>query len=861
MTQSSILEQSTFSSGEVSPPLYARVDLQRYTSSLRLCKNMFVKAEGGVTKRPGTKLVAPTKNSTGGVRLIEFEPTTTDTYVIEFGDLYARFHKDGDVVFESATTTVTGVSDGSPNAVFASTGHSLSDGDYVKITSVDVVGTLTGRFCIVDNAGANDFELTDWETGDPVLYAADMSGVSSMVVSVVYEIATPYTAAQVGAIKVTQSVDVLYLAHPDHEPRKMTRTALTPTFQIDQIFFNERLATPSGAGTATWASRAGGGTPTFPNGYGSETYVITAVDTTGTYAESLPSDEFSGPRDSQWASANQECEISLNTLNGGAFQTNSDAFNVYKRVGGVFLFIGQTKVAAFKDPNLVPAITASSPPKESDFFAQTLTYSTGGAGSGTPTLGEIITGQTSGATARIVTVAQGATGVSGTIVVTPLSGVLVVGEDIDGDLAFGGAVNPPDIDTITTDYPSVVTFFEDRLCWAASALKPQTVWTSQSGDYQNLTKSQVPIASDALEFTINARQLNKIFHMAALDRLLLMTSGAVWSASGAGDNEPIAPDNIRVRVQSYNGVEDVAPIFFDDSVIYLEDKAQTVRDLRYEFTSDKYSGNDLSVLARHLFDGYTVLDWCRQQVPYGLIWAARDDGTVLCLTYLREHDVRGWSQHTIGDAVTSMASISGSSEDDVYMVVERGTRRHIEILQSRQYGTDIKDAWFVDDGASGSIYNGKEVHGLWHLEGETLSALVDGNVEEGLVVSDGSVTLTNAPATKVVIGVPFTGEMTTLDINAGANGGSLQAQRRRVSKIFVRLEDTRGVFGSEDGTSPLNELKQQLYIPDSPIDTVSGIVEIVPASEWGRQGRVHLEFPYPLPAEVTAIMPEITVGS
>lgn len=195
------------------------------------------------------------------------------------------------------------------------------------------------------------------------------------------------------------------------------------------------------------------------------------------------------------------------------------------------------------------------------------------------------------------------------------------------------------------------------------------------------------------------------------------------------------------------------------------------------------------------------------------------------------------------------------------MVVERGSRRHVEVMQSRLYGSDIEDAWFVDDGVTGSIYSGKTVFGLWHLEGQTLSALVDGNVEDGLVVANGQITLTNAPTSKVIIGVPFTAEMTTLDINSGSNGGSLQAQRRKVARIFIRVSNTRGVFGAEDGVSPLNEFKEQLYIPDAPIDAKSEVIEVSPSSEWNRQGRVHLEFPYPLPAEVLSIMPEMVVGS
>ena len=860
MTQSAILEQTTFTSGEVSPALYSRVDLQRYTSALRKCLNMFPKAEGGVTKRAGTALVAPTKFTTGGVRLLGFQPTTSDTYVIELGDQYMRFHQNGGLILDaSSAVTVTSITDASGNAQFNAAGHGLAAGQQLFISDNDSVNLLYGRFVkVASSPNTNDFQLEDWETGTAVAYDATMSSATAVVVTKPYEITSPYLAAEVGSVSAAQSVDVLYLAHPNHAPRKLTRTATTPTFSLEQIFFNSRLSPPSTAGVITaWYNRGTTTAAAYPNNYGTDTYVVTAVDSTGQTAESLPSNEIEAFRDALWADTTAQSEIHIGNINAGSLVSGSDGFNVYKRVGGVFLFIGSTENTIFKDPNLTPAVGALSPPEENDFFAIDITYS-GGVGGIGPGDGQTVTGSPSGATGRIIS-SKDATTASGTIKVTPLTGTFTEADTISS--ATMGTTTPPNIDTIANNYPSTVTFFEDRLCWAASDANPQTVWTSQSGDYENITKSQVPVASDALEFTINSRQLNRVYHMAPLDALILMTSGSVWAATGAGENSPIAPDSLKVKVQSYNGSENVEPLFFDDSIVFVENKAQTIRDLHYEFTSDRYSGNDLSVMSRHLFDGYTISDWCLQKVPFGLIWAARSDGKVLSLTYLREHDVRGWAQHTIGDAVTSMAAVSGSTEDDVYMVVERGSRRHVEVMQSRLYGSDIEDAWFVDDGVTGSIYSGKTVFGLWHLEGQTLSALVDGNVEDGLVVANGQITLTNAPTSKVIIGVPFTAEMTTLDINSGSNGGSLQAQRRKVARIFIRVSNTRGVFGAEDGVSPLNEFKEQLYIPDAPIDAKSEVIEVSPSSEWNRQGRVHLEFPYPLPAEVLSIMPEMVVGS
>lgn len=90
------LVQPSFTGGEISPSLYARTDLQRYGNSLKTCRNMIVSAYGGCYNRPGTRYVNATKDSgTRKSRLIPFQFSTEQTYVIELGHLYARFYANG----------------------------------------------------------------------------------------------------------------------------------------------------------------------------------------------------------------------------------------------------------------------------------------------------------------------------------------------------------------------------------------------------------------------------------------------------------------------------------------------------------------------------------------------------------------------------------------------------------------------------------------------------------------------------------------------------------------------------------------------------------------------------------------------
>ena len=97
--------QRSFTGGELSPALYARNDLAKYAIGLKTLKNGFVRAEGCVSNRAGLELVAEVKNSESKVRLLPFSFNTEQTYIIELGDKYARFIKNGVQIYDEELST------------------------------------------------------------------------------------------------------------------------------------------------------------------------------------------------------------------------------------------------------------------------------------------------------------------------------------------------------------------------------------------------------------------------------------------------------------------------------------------------------------------------------------------------------------------------------------------------------------------------------------------------------------------------------------------------------------------------------------------------------------------------------------
>lgn len=85
---------TSFTGGEVSPQVYGRVDIAKYPTGCRTLENFIVRVHGGVQRRPGTYFVVAAKNAGKKARLIPFEYSITQAYVIEAGDLYFRFFKE-----------------------------------------------------------------------------------------------------------------------------------------------------------------------------------------------------------------------------------------------------------------------------------------------------------------------------------------------------------------------------------------------------------------------------------------------------------------------------------------------------------------------------------------------------------------------------------------------------------------------------------------------------------------------------------------------------------------------------------------------------------------------------------------------
>ena len=95
--------KNNFSSGELDPRMNSRDDVAQYANGLATCKNFQIMPFGGLKKRNGTSFVSEVKDSTKAVRLLRFEFSVEQAYILEIGDLYIRFYKDEGQILDGAS--------------------------------------------------------------------------------------------------------------------------------------------------------------------------------------------------------------------------------------------------------------------------------------------------------------------------------------------------------------------------------------------------------------------------------------------------------------------------------------------------------------------------------------------------------------------------------------------------------------------------------------------------------------------------------------------------------------------------------------------------------------------------------------
>lgn len=879
--------QPSLNAGEFSPRMAARTDFAKYPLACGTLLNMVPIPQGGAMRRPGTRFVAETKNSAKRSRLIPFEFSTAQAYVVEAGEGYLRFYRnqgrigtadtDAAIVNGTFTAGISGWSELSSGT--ASIGHDAANGrlnlngaassvaiaEQAVSLSAGFLGTahvVSFRVCgvagdtvklrIGTTSGAtnvvNDVAFaTGWHcyaftpAGSPVYLQFRNETAKTVKIDDVtihddapVEIGAPYAEADLSGIKYAQSADVLYLCHRSYPVMKLARYGHT-SWSLSEAPFND------------------------------------------------------GP----WLKANIETARTLQPSATSGF--------------------GITITAAGHSP-----------------FAAT-------------------------DVGRLVRIKHGSAW--GSAVITGHTSATQVSADVQN--AFGGTSASSDWrlgawGQGAPGFPGAVTFFEQRLCFAGSLSQPQTIWMSQSADFENFRPdngSGTVEDDDALDYTISADQVNAIRWLWAGPQLVVGTVGGEWVVSS--DGPLITPADIDVKRQTAFGAADLPPINMRGRLLFLQRAQRKILEFLYSLDVQNWQATDLTILASHVSKG-GIVDLTYQQELDSCLWCVRADGVLPTLTYQPDQNVVGWARQILGGrcdggeaAAEAVACIPGAAQNEVWLTVRRTingtTRRTVEFVEAPyDTGDDPSNALYADCGltfdakvnatltpgapsggavtftagapAFGAGDVGREIHhayqdddgawrlararivsfvsatvvsadvlvpfpsaatipangwaltatavaGLGHLEGETVAVLANGAVHPPRVVIGGQIAL-DYPVSKAQIGLPYAHVYESLKWEAGAVAGTAQGQMKQISGVTLVLLDA---LNARVGPS-LDRLRT---VPFRGVDDpMSAAVPLFTGEKfiefdggYATDTRVVIEGSDPLPFTLLALAPEIRTNA
>lgn len=251
------------------------------------------------------------------------------------------------------------------------------------------------------------------------------------------------------------------------------------------------------------------------------------------------------------------------------------------------------------------------------------------------------------------------------------------------------------------NYPSTSTYYQQRHGFANTNNNLELAEFSRTSNFYNFTRSSPLQDDDAVSFSLVGNRVNEIKHMRNIGKLIMFSSGGEWVIKG-DDAGILKPASVNADQVSYHGCSDLRPLIVGSSALFVQARGSVVRNFIND-TIDGYLSEDLSLLASHLFDKYTIVDWDYQEVPNSIVWAVRSDGLLLGFTYIRSQRVFAWHQHNTDGTFENCAVIPEGNQDYLYTVVNRtinsSTVRYIERLSTRLY-SDIEDAKFMDSSLS-----------------------------------------------------------------------------------------------------------------------------------------------------------------
>ena len=794
--------------GEVSPSLISRTDTQVYANSAQKVENFFLRAEGGVIKRPGLSNLYEFDTTADNA---SFTITVSDYANIPVGSTISFYKSDGTLItveFETAGSSSPSASVGNTYYVRGNTSNDVTaDNLYTAINAISgftvanpsaAVVTVVrddafnGKYTDVSSSDSTRLAVTNFTTSSvqqhrivPFIFSDDERYIISLEnlkirvfrVDTDYNVtlattitqdtssaALPFTSSNIHQVTYTQSGDTMFIAHSDFMVRQLLRTGLTSftvsTFNFDQNSANTVIFQPyfsfqtAGVTLDPQATSGSGKTLTTSSAY---------FDTTG----DIDSGNYPDSKHIGITLRYNDAEVKITSVQSATQATGTIYGTLKKRLS----------VDAFRT-------TEGSATVEVSMVAHGFAASDAFTLSNCSAVGGIANSNLNGAR----TVAE---------VINENKFTFSAGGSATSASAGGGT---PMVETHAANlewyeqsfsalrgYPSAVAFHQNRLWFGGTSGQPDGLWGSKTATYFNFDVGDAE-DNDALDLTASTGDINTIRHIISNKDLHVFTSTDEFIVP-ALEGQPTTPVNASIERQTSFGSSFLRPYIYDGATVFVDSSGSMVREFIFADQVQGYTGQSISTLSSHLIN--TPIQMAMLSGAIGraenYLFIVDADGTISVFNSNRIEQRAGWTQFTSQGAFHSACVI----DTHVYTVLKcdqgDGTNKFFLSEFSNSFNTDLAKTYYGASGVfnvSSDFANGAVVDvvaGSYYLGQFTVAG---GNCDVSAI--DNSLT-------KAEIGLKFDVNLKTNPVDAQVQEGPLTGEPRTIQRVLLDLNNTLAV--------------------------------------------------------------------
>jgi len=260
----------------------------------------------------------------------------------------------------------------------------------------------------------------------------------------------------------------------------------------------------------------------------------------------------------------------------------------------------------------------------------------------------------------------------------------------------------------TNGYPSDVSLYQQRLVFAGTKKYPATVWFSKTGDFFNFASSELLGSStgnidptgavilgeqilddNALTFTIDSDTVDKISWLSEGTKLAVGTTGGVFTIYGSENDLTLTPFNFTVVKESAYPAGSADALQIGEKMLYVQQNERKIREMKTAGEQQaEYGAMDLTLRSEDItYSG--VKEMTYQEQPFSVVWGRLGNGKLIALTHESSLNMYAWSTHTIGGTHTD-ATHGNHAKVESIITIPEDNRSQTWMIVKRTIGGSTK---------------------------------------------------------------------------------------------------------------------------------------------------------------------------